>query len=120
MKTLKISMILWLFISLMSCSDDEKVVITTGNIDVSFNDDIEEVIVYIYDLEKYEGQEYAYPLYKLSMPNGKKSKVSVQVNAGNYVMDTNGYHERLSFQVIPGKTTSVVYNSEKKGTVSRN
>lgn len=121
MKTLKISMILWLFISLMSCSDDEKLVTMTGNIDVLFNADIKGVIVYIYDLDKFTTQkDNAYPLYELSVPNGIKPKINVQVNAGNYVIGTNAGHEKLSFQVIPGKTTSVVYNSKNEGTVSRN
>ena len=121
MKTFKMSMVLWLFISLMSCSDEEKLVTMTGNIDVLFNATTDGVIVYVFDLDNFAIQQRrVYPIYTLSVPNGSQSSVNVQVNAGNYLIMTNGEHEWQSFQVIPGKTTSIVYNSKNEGTVSRN
>lgn len=106
MKALKLSMYVVLFIALFGCSDDESKEI--GELCVRFNVTEIQTTVRVYALG-YEQQA----LFSMPVTEGL-TDVAIDLNSGNYMIVPEDKGKKVTVQIMPGRTTSIVYDS--KGT----
>lgn len=95
---------LYFFVGCEKCDHD---VSLTGELSIVFsrveNND-EELTISLYDMD-----DDIRPIIKDLVT--KRGKLSVEINPGNYVIDTQGY-KNVTFQIRQGKMTKIIYDQK--------
>lgn len=93
---------------LSGCSDDDSIESLEGKLNITF-------VNKPYGLEIYSMENMNVPLYGYN--ETFYFHYTYDLNMGNYILRVN-YQKDFAFQIRPGKTTTITFDENDKGSVS--